>query len=350
VGATEACKNAIAVKVAELQAGFKSSATYTWADAMEKWAAGVSGAPNTVSQVLTSAGQVIDVIGPARLTSQTTAGEIKDALDTLASTPWHKEGTKYYAQGTLEHQTTAIKQIVALCDWDAKLRPGVFARVSGMKPPKALGKGRPTPTMSLEEVHQLVDHARTIVRDDYIASYVILACLDLGPRPDETRPLTWADISNGVLSITKGDRTSNDTKTERHRMGTITAMSNWALAEWRSAQQARGIDVSDTALIWPGPKGRVLTVQRVSTDFGLLAKAAGLPLRADGTSKYTQESTRHSYIAMLTKRLGVSTDVVSNLAGHFVNGSITATTYGVTVDPWILTEGKIALDGEFPVA
>jgi hypothetical protein len=46
----------------------------------------------------------------------------------------------------------------------------------------------------------------------------------------------------------------------------------------------------------------------------------------------------------------VSTDVVSNLAGHFVNGSITATTYGVTVDPWILTEGKIALDREFPVA
>ena len=45
---------------------------------------------------------------------------------------------------------------------------------------------------------------------------------------DDLDPLDqWADVSNGVLSITKGDRTSNDTKTARHRMGTITAMNVW---------------------------------------------------------------------------------------------------------------------------
>ena len=136
------------------------------------------------------------------------------------------------------------------------------------------------------------------------------------------------------------EQTAKSAKSER--FAPMTDLSRAALAAHKARQEAAGINVRDTALVFTTKTGGQLSVSQVGTEFRTLLAAAGLD-----TAKFTPYSCRHTF-GMICRHLGVTVDDISDAMGHAHEGSTTAIVYLNHAVQEALTVVVEKFNSEFP--
>ena len=245
-----AADSALKAKIRALESGTGANGSTTLQAAVDAWAATLGDlSMNTQEQYRNSAQQVADRIGPDRPLTAVTALDVDTALREFAATK---------AVRTVNHAHQKIAQVFAYADLGGKVAPGVAAKVAALDV-KGQGDGRPTRCFDLDQAQTLIKAAQDW--PTWAGPWAIVSVCDLGPRPEELKALTWADVADGEIRITRSiaDRrggAGNGLKTSKSRRhGPLTDVGAAALAAHRARQAAAGIDTGDAALIFPAQVG-----------------------------------------------------------------------------------------------
>ena len=334
-----------------MNAGVKSSSTYTVRQTVEDWLRegldGTSDRTRTLYEGLL--GPLLDAIGarPLRVLS---AGDVRSGLSQLASR---------YSTRSLQITRLSLERAIRHAEADDLVGRNVAALV---KAPQGRS-GRPSKSFTLEEAKALL----TAAEGTRLHAYVVLSLL-AGIRTEEARALrwdhvvTWVDDSAGWQPVTSAGfdpaRAGEDRyaiyvwRSERHGGDTKTGKSRRTLAlprrcvealRQQQEQQERDLLMAgelwqEHGLVFASRVGTPLSVNNVIRAFRIITKKAGLG------EDWVPREMRHTFVSVLSAN-GVPVESIALLAGH----DRTATTEAVyrhEIRP-ALTQGAEVMDKIF---
>ena len=292
----------------DLDAGVRTSASYTVADAVADWMReGRDGrAASTLRRDAIILRPVLAAIGDVPLHELTTH-DVRRALSGMAASK--SSATVALAHNCLER---AIRH--------AESGDHVRRNVAGLVKPPTGQAGRPSRSLTIDQAAALLAAAH----DSRIGAYVVLSLLT-GIRTEEARALRWdhVDLDGDPdadppvvphMAVWRSVRAHGDTKTERSRRTlALSQTAIDALSEHRDRQaddrQAADELWQNHGLVFTTKIGTQLDDANVRREFRKITKAAGL---GEG---WAPRELRHSFVSLLSSS-GVPVEEIARLAGH----------------------------------
>ena len=335
----------------ELNAGVRSSSTYTVRQTVEDWLReGLDGTSDRTRILYEGLLEpVLEMIG-ARPLRDLTAGDVRLTLGQLVSR---------YSTRSLQITRLSLERAIRHAEANDLVGRNVAALV---KSPRGRS-GRPSKSFTLEQAKTLLASAESTRWHAYVALSLLV-----GIRTEEARALrwdhvvTWVDESAGWQPVTtvgfdparadddryaiyvwRSERYGGDTKTEKSRR-TLTLPQHCVevLRQHRKRQAEERLRAGevwqDHGLVFASRVGTPLTATNVIRAFRLITKKAGLG------QEWAPREMRHTFVSVLSGN-GVPVESIAQLAGH----ERTATTelvYRHEIRP-ALTQGAEVMDKIF---
>jgi integrase len=324
----------------EMDAGVKSSKTYTVREAVEDWLRegldGTSERTRTLYEGLL--GPLLDAIG-ARPLRDLSAGDVRSGLGKLADR---------YSTRSLQITRLSLERAIRHAEADDLVGRNVAALV---KAPQGRS-GRPSRSFTLEEAKVLLAAAD----GTRLHAYVVLSVL-VGIRTEEARALrwdhvvTWVDDSAGWQPITtagfdpawRSERHGGDTKTEKSRRTlALPHRCVEALRQHMEQQERDRLSAGELwqehGLVFASRVGTPLSANNVIRAFRIVTKKAGLG------EDWVPREMRHTFVSVLSAN-GVPVESIALLAGH-ERTATTESVYRHEIRP-ALTQGAEVMDKIF---
>jgi integrase len=335
----------------ELNAGVRSSRTYTLRKAVEDWLRdGLDGTSERTRILYLGLLQpVLEMIG-ARPLRDLTAGDVRSALGQLVTR---------YSTRSLQITRNSLERAIQHAEANDLVTRNVAALV---KPPRGRG-GRPSKSFTLDEAKALLAAAERTRWHAYVALSLLV-----GIRTEEARALrwdhvvTWVNDSVGWQPVTTagfdpasaGDdrcaiyvwrsaRHGGDTKTEKSRRTLALPQHCMEALRQHRKQQARerlraGELWQDHGLVFASRVGTPLTAHNVLRAFRAVTRKAGLD------QNWAPREMRHTFVSLLSAN-GVPVESITLLAGHDRTAT-TESVYRHEIRP-ALTRGAEVMDEIF---
>ena len=335
----------------ELNAGVRSSSTYTVREAVDDWLRegldGTSDRTRTLYEGLL--GPVLDAIGarPLRVLS---ARDVRAALGQLATR---------YSTRSLQITRNSLERAIRHAESNDLVGRNVATLV---KTPQGRN-GRRSKSFTLEQAKALL----AAWEDTRLHAYVVLSLL-VGIRTEEARALrwdhvvTWEDDSAGWQPVTnsgfdparagedryaiyvwRSDRYGGDTKTEKSRRTlALPQRCVEALRQQMERQEKERLRAGELwqehGLVFASRIGTPLTANNVIRAFRIITKKAGLG------EDWVPREMRHTFVSVLSAN-GVPVESIALLAGH-EHSATTESVYRHEIRP-TLTQGAEVMDKIF---
>jgi integrase len=335
----------------ELDAGLKSSRTYSVRDAVEDWLRdgldGTSQRTRTLYEGLL--GPLLELIGAKPLRSLG-AADVRSALSQLVTR---------YSTRSLQITRNSLERAIRHAEADDRVGRNVAALV---KSPQGRD-GRPSKSFTLDQARILLAAAASTRWN----AYVVLSLL-AGIRTEEARALrwdhvvTWVDDSAGWQSVStvgfdagragdaryaiyvwRSDRQGGDTKTEKSRR--TLALPQRCVEALRQHQALEAKDRlragklwQENDLVFPSTVGTPLSANNVIRAFRIVTKKAKLG------EDWVPREMRHTFVSVLSAN-GVPVESIALLAGHDRTAT-TESVYRHEIRP-ALTQGAEVMDKIF---
>jgi integrase len=335
----------------ELNAGIRSSRTYTVREAVEDWLRedldGTSERTRTLYDGLLE--PVLEMIG-AKPLRDLTAGDVRSALGQLVTR---------YSTRSLQITRNSLERAIRHAEANDLVGRNVAALV---KSPRGRS-GRPSKSFTLEQAKALLATAEKTRWHAYVALSLLV-----GIRTEEARALrwdhvvTWADASAGWQPITtagfdrsrvgderyaiyvwRSERHGGDTKTEKSRRTLALPQRCVEALQQHRKLQARerlrsGELWQDHGLVFASRVGTPLTANNVIRAFRIITKKAGLG------QNWVPREMRHTFVSVLSAN-DVPVESIALLAGHDRTAT-TESVYRHEIRP-ALTQGAEVMDKIF---
>jgi integrase len=335
----------------ELNAGVKSSSTYTVREAVDDWLreglGGTSERTRTLYEGLLE--PVLEVIG-ARPLRDLGARDVRSALSLLATR---------YSTRSLQITRNSLERAIRHAESNDLVGRNVAALV---KTPQGRS-GRTSKSFTLEQAKALLAASE----GRRLHAYVVLSLL-VGIRTEEARALrwdhvvTWVDDSAGWQPVTtagfdaarsgedryaiyvwRSERHGGDTKTEKSRR--TLALPQRCVAALRTHMKRQekerlraGELWQEHGLVFTSRIGTPLTANNVIRAFRIITKKAGLG------EDWVPREMRHTFVSVLSAN-GVPVESIALLAGH-ERSATTEAVYRHEIRP-ALTQGAEVMDKIF---
>lgn len=335
----------------ELNAGVRSSSTYSVRDAVDDWLRegleGTSERTRTLYEGLLE--PVLEVIGarPLRVLS---AGDVRSALSQLVTR---------YSTRSLQITRNSLERAIRHAEANDLVGRNVAALV---KPPRGRS-GRPSKSFTLKQAKVLLATAESTRWH----AYVVLSLL-VGIRTEEARALrwdhvvSWVDDSAGWQPVTtagfdparsgddryaiyvwRSERHGGDTKTEKSRRTlALPQRCVEALRRHRELQERDRLRAGelwqDHGLVFASRVGTPLTANNVIRAFRAVTRNAGLG------QDWAPREMRHTFVSVLSAN-GVPVESIALLARHDRTAT-TESVYRHEIRP-ALTQGAEVMDKIF---
>ncbi|MFI9101666.1 tyrosine recombinase XerC [Streptomyces fildesensis] len=320
----------------DLEAGIKTPANYTVAEAVTDWLAqGLKGrATSSVATYRTLAGSHITPdLGKAKLRDLSA-----DELDA-----WLDAKSEVLATQSLK----MVHSILCRSLTHAQRRGKVLRNVAELVDVPDGRAGRPSKSLTLQQAEAVLS-AR---QGTWIHAYVVLSLL-VGVRTEEARPLTWRhvhttppDEASPHVDVWRSVRRHGETKTRKSRR-TLAMPRQVAtvIDAYRIQQQqeckAAGRDWNEDALVFPNEAGGQRSALNVRRNFRTLLKHAGIP----NPHEWTTRECRTSCVSLLSD-YGIPIEIIARVVGHS-DTQTTERVYRKQLRPFI-TQGAEAMDEIF---
>ena len=333
----------------ELNAGVKSSGTYTVRQAVDDWLReGLDGTSDRTSTLYEGLlGPLLDAIGarPLRVLS---AGDVRMALSKLATR---------YSTRSLQITRNSLERAIRHAESNDLVGRNIAALV---KAPQGRS-GRPSKSFTLEQAKVLLAASE----GTRLHAYVVLSLL-VGIRTEEARALrwdhvvTWADDPAGWQPVTSAGFDPSRPGEDRfaiyvwrsEREGTKTEKSRRTLALPRRCvealrrqqeQQERDRQVAgdlwqEHGLVFASRVGTPLSANNVIRAFRIVTKKAGLG------EDWAPRELRHTFVSVMSAN-GVPVENIALLVGHDRTAT-TESVYRHEIRP-ALTQGAEVMDKIF---
>ncbi|WP_310727512.1 tyrosine-type recombinase/integrase [Streptomyces sp. N2A] len=320
----------------ELEAGVKSSATYTVSEAVDDWLAqGLKG--RELSSVGTYRSLATCHIKPELGRAKLRELEA-DVLD-----EWLDAKAKVLASQSLDMVHSVLRRSIAHAQRRGKVLPNVadFVEVPDGRP------GRPSKSLTLQQAENVL----RAQEGSWIHAYVVLSLL-VGVRTEEARALRWEHVHTeatadlpSYVDVWRSVRRSGDTKTRKSRRSL--AMPHQAAAvmvEQREKQQAeyveQGREWTERELVFPNEVGGLRSALNVRRNFRRLLKVAGFAKPHEWTTRELRTST----VSLLSDH-GIPIEVIARVVGHSGTNT-TERVYRKQLRP-VIADGAEAMDDIF---
>ncbi|HUB39996.1 MAG TPA: tyrosine-type recombinase/integrase [Streptosporangiaceae bacterium] len=312
----------------ELDAGLKTSATYTVKSCVQDWLANelTSRQTDTIENYTHMADHVIAKLGAVRL-KNLTAIQVRSALAELAPS-------------LSTRSLRLIHQILERSIRHAQASDLVGRNVASLVAAPAGRGGRPSKSLTLGQAAAVLDAAQATPLD----AYVTLSLLS-GLRTEELRSLRWAevDLDAGTLAVYRSVRASGDTKTPKsRRVLKLPAKAATSLATHKAQQSGARLKAGelwrDHGLVFTTSVGTPLDAHNVRRSFRAITRAAGVG------EDWTPRELRHTFVSLLSAN-DVSLEEIARLVGHS-GTAVTERVYRHEIRP-ALTHGAEVMDGLF---
>ncbi|MEV7671553.1 site-specific integrase [Streptomyces sp. NPDC088752] len=323
----------------ELDAGVKSSATYTVEQAVSDWLKhGLKG--RDAASVLTyrslANNHVVADLGKAKLRDLE-----PDAVD-----HWLDEKSMVLATSSLQMVLSILRRSIT----HAQRRGRVSRNVAELVEMPEGRAGRPSKSLTLAQAKA----ALSTMPGSWIQAYLALSLL-VGIRTEEVRPLTWnhvkLDVPDGTVShieVWRSVRRQGETKTRKSRR--TLAMPQQLVTVLRSLRESQraqrgalGLTWNDEDFVFSTDSGQQRTAEAVRRAFRALLKEAGF----EDPRAWTPRELRTSFVSVLSDH-GIPIEVIARVAGHS-NTQVTEQVYRKQIRP-VITQGAEAMDVIFPGA
>jgi integrase len=335
----------------EMNAGVKSSRTYTARQTVEDWLReGLDDTSERTRALYEGLLEpVLEMIG-ARPLRDLSAGDVRSALGQLVAR---------YSTRSLQITRLSLERAIRHAESNDLVGRNVAALV---KPPRGRS-GRPSKSFTLDQAKALLAAAETTRWHAYVALSLLV-----GIRTEEARALrwdhvvTWVDDATGWQPVTiagfDGARAGDDQyaiyvwRAERHGGDTKTGKSRRTLAlpqrcvealRQHHTVQARdrlraGEIWQDHGLVFASRIGTPLTANNVIRAFRIITKKAGLG------EDWVPREMRHTFVSVLSAN-GIPVASIALLAGH-ERSATTESVYRHEIRP-ALTQGAEVMDKIF---
>ncbi|MCF3171106.1 tyrosine-type recombinase/integrase [Streptomyces violaceoruber] len=320
----------------ELDAGLKSSATYTVAQAVNDWLdKGLKGREeSSINTYRTLANtHITPYLGAAKLRELEA-----DDLD-----EWLEGRATVLATQSLRMVHSVLRRSIS----QGQRRGKVAHNVAELVEVPEGRAGRPSKSLTLEQ-GEAVLRAKA---GSWINAYVVLSLL-VGVRPEEARPLTWTHVhvdreggGRPHVDVWRSVRRHGDTKTRKSRRSlAMPHQVATVLREYKARQvaacTAAGSSWTNERLVFPNTDGTRRSSLNVRRNFRALLTDAGFP----APDKWTTRELRTSFVSLLSDH-GIPIEVIARVVGH--SGThITEKVYRKQLRP-VLSEGAEAMDDIF---
>ncbi|MFF0197988.1 tyrosine recombinase XerC [Streptomyces anulatus] len=323
----------------ELDAGVKSSATYTVAQAVSDWLdKGLKGrGESSIDTYRTLADtHITPYLGAAKL-RELEADDLDD---------WLEDRATVLATQSLRMVHSILRRSISQGQRRGKVARNVAELV---EVPKGRA-GRPSKSLTLEQ-GEAVLRAKA---GSWIHAYVVLSLL-VGVRPEEARPLTWTHVhidrqggGRPRVDVWRSVRRHGDTKTRKSRRSlAMPHQVATVLREYKSRQVAEctaaGGPWMDERLVFPNVDGTLRSALNVRRNFRALLTDAGFP----EPHEWTTRELRTSFVSLLSDH-GIPIEVIARVVGHS-GTDITEKVYRKQLRP-VISEGAEAMDEIFGAA
>ena len=309
----------------EMDAGVKSSKTYTVRETVEDWLRegldGTSERTRTLYEGLL--GPLLDAIG-ARPLRDLSAGDVRSGLGKLADR---------YSTRSLQITRLSLERAIRHAEADNLVGRNVAALV---KAPQGRS-GRPSKSFTLEEAKALLAAAE----GTRLHAYVVLSLL-VGIRTEDARALRWDHVVTWVddlagwqpvssagfnpsragegrfaIYVWRSEREGADSKTEKSRRTfALPRRCVEALRQQQEQQEQQERDRQvagdlwqEHGLVFASRVGTPLSANNVIRAFRLITKKAGLG------EDWVPREMRHTFVSVMSAN-GVPVESIALLVGH----------------------------------
>ncbi|MGW1218826.1 site-specific integrase [Streptomyces californicus] len=323
----------------ELDAGLKSSATYTVAQAVNDWLdKGLKGREeSSINTYRTLANtHITPYLGAAKLRELEA-----DDLD-----EWLEGRATVLATQSLRMVHSVLRRSIS----QGQRRGKVARNVAELVEVPEGRAGRPSKSLTLEQ-GEAVLRAKA---GSWINAYVVLSLL-VGVRPEEARPLTWTHVhvdreegGRPHVDVWRSVRRHGDTKTRKSRRSlAMPHQVATVLREYKARQVAECTAAerpwTNEQLVFPNTDGTRRSSLNVRRNFRALLTDAGFL----APYEWTTRELRTSFVSLLSDH-GIPIEVIARVVGH--SGThITEKVYRKQLRP-VLSEGAEAMDDIFGAA
>ena len=335
----------------ELNAGVRSSRTYTVREAVEDWLR--EGLEDTSERTRTLyeglLEPVLEMIG-ARPLRDLSAGDVRSALGKLVTR---------YSTRSLQITRNSLERAIRHAESNDLVGRNVAALV---KPPRGR-TGRPSKSFTLDQAKALLTAAERTRWHAYVALSLLV-----GIRTEEARALRWDHVVTWVddaaewlpvstagfdavragddryaVYVWRSERHGGDTKTEKSRRTLALPQRCVEALRQHYALQAKdrlraGELWRDHGLVFASTIGTPLTANNVIRAFRIITKKAGLG------EDWVPREMRHTFVSVLSAN-GVPVESIAMLAGHDRTAT-TESVYRHEIRP-ALTQGAEVMDKIF---
>jgi integrase len=335
----------------EMDAGLKTSSTYTVREAVEDWLReGLDGASERTRTLYEGLlGPVLEAIGAKPLRTLS-AGDVRAALGQL---------TTRYSTRSLQITRNSLERAIRHAESNDLVGRNVAALV---KSPRGRS-GRPSKSFTLDQARALLATAEATRWHAYVALSLLA-----GIRTEEARALrwdhvvSWVDDASGWQPVTtagfdtagpgdaryaiyvwRSDREGSDTKTEKSRRTLALPRRCVEALRQQHEQQERdrlmaGELWQEHGLVFPSRVGTPLTANNVIRAFRIITKKAGLG------EDWVPREMRHTFVSILSAN-DVPVESIALLVGHDRTAT-TESVYRHEIRP-ALTQGAEVMDKIF---
>ncbi|MFG3410212.1 tyrosine recombinase XerC [Streptomyces sp. NPDC048142] len=320
----------------ELDAGLKSSATYTVAQAVNDWLdKGLKGREKSSIETYRTLARthITPYLGAAKLRELEA-----DLLD-----EWLDDRATVLASQSLKMIHSILRRSISHGQRRGKVARNVAELV---EVPKGRA-GRPSKSLTLEQ-GEAVLQAKA---GSWIHAYVVLSLL-VGVRPEEARPLTWIHVhldceagDRPHVDVWRSVRRHGDTKTRKSRRSLamphqVATVLKAYKARQKTECEAAGSPWTEARLVFPNTDGTLRSALNVRRNFRSLLTEAGFP----EPHRWTTREMRTSFVSLLSDH-GIPIEVIARVVGH--SGThITEKVYRKQLRP-VMSEGAEAMDDIF---
>lgn len=320
----------------ELEAGHKTPALYTVAQAVDDWLKqGLKGRERTSLDTYRSLAKthIETDLGRAKLRELEA-----DDLD-----EWLEAKSSVLATQTLKMLHSIVRRSISHAQRRGKAVRNVaeWVEVPDGRP------GRPSKSLTLEQGEAVLKAGQ----GTWIHVYVVLSLL-VGVRTEEARPLRWTRVHTEAeegekphVDVWRSVRRGGETKTRKSRRSLAMPRQVVAVLETHRGRQkaeckAAGVAWDPDGLVFPTDAGEERTALNVRRNLRLLLKEAGF----DKPEAWTSRELRTSFVSLLSDH-GVPIEAIARLVGHSGSGT-TERVYRKQLRP-VITDGAEAMDEIF---
>lgn len=323
-------------KKRELEAGVKTSATYTVEHAVRDWIGqGLKGRDQGSIDTYASMAKnhVIADLGKAKLRDLTA-----DSVDC-----WLDEKSLILATSSMEMILSILRRSIT----HAQRRDKVLRNVAELVELPDGIPGRPSKSLTLEQAKSVL----TARQGTWIHAYVAVSLLT-GIRTEEVRPLNWSHVhlrpSTGIaahIEVWRSVRRRGETKTESSRRtlampGQLVTVLLDHQARQQRRREALGLPSEEVTFVFGTDCGEQRSSDNVRRNFRALLRDAGF---AD-PSQWTPRELRHSFVSILSDH-GIPLEKIAQVVGHS-SSRTTEKVYRKQIRP-VIVDGAEAMDAIF---